>query len=417
MVTRNFLNLLAMLLQGGSNVGGLPARDVTGNVCYLSGTYSFPYNTSTSVTTNANANGISVGTGNAAATEDDYQLARPLTSGISLSLSEKLFGVDSPGFPYVQYKVTVTNNGSESVTVKEIGYKQSCGMTKYPGSSAAGTTKVFLLDRTVLDVPVTVAAGDAGIITYKLRTIPRAYEEIGGVQTASFDSASDAEITAMLDAAAAGDIDLQTDAGWRVGDKRKIHLEAWVGGNNVSHAAEDLYIMITSFAEYNGCGNVLQFDFVDCCAASQRMNSTSTTTGGYGASEMYTVTLPAMVEALPSWLKSRLKTFPVLASKGGSEMSTIETVSGNKLALRASVEIFGVDANGQPGEGVQVEYYKNASARIKVQGTSTGTASGGTIWHLRSAHTTSAFCTVTGDGGASDSSATQARGLSPFGCI
>ena len=65
--------------------------------------------------------------------------------------------------------------------------------------------------------------------------------------------------------------------------------------------------MITSFEEYMGCDNVMQFDFACALSSYVRMNATATTAGGYGASEMKTVTLPALVEALPDWLKTRLK--------------------------------------------------------------------------------------------------------------
>ena len=420
MVTRNFLNLLAMALQAGDQTGKLPVADTTGLVRHLTGGVgsTFPGVVTKAVTTNADAAGISVGTGNTAATENDYQLESTITSGISMVLSETVYGADSPGYPYVQYKVTVTNTGSDPITVKEIGYKQSLNVAKYPGMTIGAGNAVCLLDRTVLDTPVTIAAGDAGIITYKLRTIPQAYETISGVQMVSFAYGTDEQIAAILDAAAAGTIDLQTDAGWRVGDMRKISLEAFTGGNNVTCPAQDIFIVISSFDEYMGCGNVLQFDFVDYVSALFRMNSSGTTTGGYAASEMKTTTIPALAEALPSWLKTRLKTFSVLAGNGGAvpASQTIETVTGNKLALRSEVEVFGETTFSPAGEGVQVEYYKGVDAvRIKFPGIS-GTTAG--RWWTRSANGPTIFSAVNGNGSAyGNAGAHNANGLAPFGCL
>lgn len=416
MVTKNFLNLLAMALQSGSNIGNLPVKDTTGLEKYLTGGSTFYTSTTKAVTTNADAAGISVGTGNTAATDEDFQLAEPLTSGISLTLSETVYGADEPGYPYVQYKVTVTNTGSDPITVKEICYKQTLNAAKYPGYATGAGDHICMLDRTVLDTPVTIAAGDAGIITYKLRTIPEPAKTVANIPMVSFTFGTDEQIAAILDAAAAGTVDLQTDAGWRVGDMRKISVGAFTGGNSVSCPAQDGFIVISSFEEYNtGLGNVLQFDFVDELSAKFRMDPTNTTAGGYGATEMYTTTLPALVEALPSWLKTRLKTFSVIASKGGSDVTTAETVSGNKLALRSEMEVFGTRAYSQVDEGTQVDYYKPASNRIKTLGFGGGVHT----WWERSANSSSKFCYVTSGGTAAVASgnASTAYGAAPFGCI
>lgn len=231
----------------------------------------------------------------------------------------------------------------------------------------------------------------------------------------SFTVGTDAEVGNLIDAAQAGTIDLQQDAGWKVGDMRLIHINAWTGGGSASHVAADVFIVISSFAEYNGCGNVLQFDFVDCCVGDQRLNSTTDTTGGYGATEMYTTTLPALVEALPSWLKTRLKTFSVVASKGGSDLSTAETVTGNKLALRAEMEIFGTRTYSQVDEGTQVDYYRTAAnSTVKAEGFGGSAAN----WWLRSPSSATGFCLVTRLGTASHNNPNKTTfKVAPFGCL
>ena len=414
MVTKNFKNLLAMMLQAGSNLGNLRMVAVTGRTRYANGVLtSFPNSVTKAVTLDANAAGISIGTGATAATEEDYQLEAPITSGVTMTLTQTSYGTDSPNLPYVQYDITVTNNSGSTLTVTEVGYKQTLSSVKYPDRNTDTATYVFMLDRTVLDTAVVIAAGDAGIIQYKLRTIPEPSKMISNVKIVSFTWGTDAEIADMIDAARLGTIDLQTDGGWRVGDMRKIHVDAWTGGNSVFHAAEDLYIVISQFGDYNSCGSLFQFDFVDCCTGGQRMNSSGTTTGGYAATEMYTTTLPALVLALPSWLQSRLKTFSVLASAGGSSLSTIDTVENNKLALRSEIEIFGTRSYSQEGEGTQVDLYKQTSYKTKAYGPGGSTAN----WWERSAYSASNFCYVSTSGSAGSYTASSAYGVSPFGCI
>ena len=412
MVTRNFLNLLAMYLQSGKDTGALAVRAVTGKYGALAPSY---ISTLASPTLDPLAYGISIGTGDTPPTEEDYNLEATITSGVTMTLTETASGIDAPGMPYIQFKITVTNTGSDPITVKEIGYKRQASVKLSLGYSSSGGTgnTVLLLDRTVLDTPVTIAAGDAGIITYKLRTIPRAYGTVGGVQIASFEGGTDEQIAAILDAAIAGDLDLQTDAGWHVGDMRVIHLDAWTGGGSAAHPAEDVCIAISSFAEYNECGNILQFDFVGIISGIQRMNATATNTGGYGAMEMYTTTLPALVDALPTWLKSRLKTFSVLAKDPASD--TINTVTGNKLALRAASETYGGD---QPAEGARVPLYEGGKyTLIKTQ------TSGSNYWVRTPIGSNDFKCIYTYNSTPWQVSMSQKNAsntqtyLAPFGCI
>lgn len=236
----------------------------------------------------------------------------------------------------------------------------------------------------------------------------------GGVNIVSWASGSDADVAAMIDAAQAGTIDLQQDGGWAVGDVRTIHIDAFTGGGNTAHAAQDIDIVITSFDEYMSCGNVMQFDFKDALATGQRMNGTSTNAGGYGSSEMKTTTLPALVNALPAWLKELLREFSVLAS-AGSKSDTIETITGNKLALRSEVEIFGSTSFSKAGEGSQIDYYKTESNRIKKRGHS---GSSNAWWERSPRHNAyEYFCAVLSSGGANTDTANTPLSVAPFGCV
>ena len=415
MITKHFTNMLAMAAESANSiVGVLPARDVNGKVYYLCGQFTFPGSRTTTPTTTASAAGISIGTGNTAATAMDYNLESTLTSGVNLTLTNTTIGVDTQDglpYPYVQYNITVTNTGSEAVTIAEIGYKQTFkGTTKPQGDSASDC--VCLIDRTVLSSPMTIAAGDAGVIEYVIKTKPQAAKTVSGVDIVSFTYGTDAQVGAMIDAAHNGTIDLQTDGGWQVGDMRTITVGAFTGG--VSFAEQTMTIAISSFEDYNSCGCVMQFDFVESLTPGCGMNASNTNVGGYGGSRMYTTTLPAMVSALPSWLSSRLLTFNVLASAGG-QSATIETVGNNKLALRSEIEIFGTTSYSAAGEGSQIEYYKTSANRQKQSGYS-GAANS---WWERSPNASNSyyFCTVNNTGTANALSASSANGVSPFGCI
>lgn len=417
MVTRNFLNILAMTLESGHNVGCLRCRDVNGNDRFLAGRFNtFPNSVTKTFTLTAVDAGISIGTGTAPESEDDYNLEQTITSGVNVVLTGTSYGAENPWYPFVKYDLTITNTGANPLVVTEVGYKQILNTTKVIGSSALGAS-VLLLDRCVLDTPVTIAPGDAGIVTYRLQTNPMPVPpSVAGIQMASFSYGTDAQITAILDAAAAGTIDLQRDAGWKVGDQRVINVAAFTAGGNVSEPAQQVAIVITSFEEYMGCGNVMQFDFANALSASVHMNATVTSEGGYGASEMKTVTLPALVEALPDWLKTRLKTFSVLAGSGGAVPSsqTIETVTGNKLALRSDVEVSGSNSHSPAGEGTAIPYYTaGADPRIKPAGIN-GTA---VAWWERSAYGSGSFSNVSNSGGTTYNLATYAYGLAPFGCL
>ena len=70
----------------------------------------------------------------------------------------------------------------------------------------------------------------------------------------SWANASDSDIAGIILAAHAGLIDLQQDAGWAVGDVRRITLTT----------NEEVDLVIPTFANYNNCGCVMQFYFKNC---------------------------------------------------------------------------------------------------------------------------------------------------------
>lgn len=415
MFTQNYYNLIANMAgaSGGANsangkpglilinTSGVPRNDVL----RISG---FPNLVSATPVLNNSTSGIIVGTDGTPPTLQDINLGNMITSGVSMSLASSTYGCDTPGAPYVLHKIAITNTGDRELIIREVGYQQSV----YYGQAV---TTCALFDRTVLDTPITIQGGDSAVIDYKLQTLPVERTK-HGVNLVSFVYGSDEDVAAMIDAAQNGTIDLREDGLWRVGDFRKIHLDAWTGGGDTAHAAQDVYIVISQFGDYNSCGSVLQFDFLNPVAEKQRMNSSNV--NNYGTSEMYTTTLPALVEALPSWLKNRLKTFSVLVSEGGGS-SAIETVGNNKLALRSEVEMGNSHNNTAEGEGSIVALYKYGGNKVKYLN-SNGAAD---AWWFRSPYTrgsgTTYYTASNSSNGATISYQPTYTNLTiaPFGCL
>lgn len=173
MLTKNFARLMAMVLERNtSNVGYLEAKATNGTTYYLPSSYdssSFPYTVSQSYSTAIGTAGIILGSGNAAATEDDYTMQTPITSGLSVVITQTR-GLDGSGNPYIAFDLAITNNGSSSVTIREIGYIQNLYTTTAASSSTGTGRRAFLIDRTVLSSAVTIAAGQNGVIRYTLKT-------------------------------------------------------------------------------------------------------------------------------------------------------------------------------------------------------------------------------------------------------
>lgn len=175
MRTKNFKNLMAMMFERcGVSKGLLPAVGRDGVTYYVGpstpgNSSAFPYTGTWTLQTSANAAGFCVGSGTAAASENDYELAGMITSGLSASIVSNAF-LDNDGNPSVNYDLTITNTGSAAVTIAEIGFKQNLYATTTEGGTSF-TNRVFLLDRTVLSNPVTIQSGDYAIIRYTLKTV------------------------------------------------------------------------------------------------------------------------------------------------------------------------------------------------------------------------------------------------------
>ena len=134
-----------------TNGGGAVTANANNVNCYYTTTLSGSY--------------VDVGFGNTAETASDYKLANSNAMDTpTLTFVSNGF-VASGTYPYVRnLTTTYANNTGNDVTITEVGYVQKSGNT----SSGSNPAFDVLLTRTVLDTPITVAAGSTVAITVTL---------------------------------------------------------------------------------------------------------------------------------------------------------------------------------------------------------------------------------------------------------
>ena len=175
MITNAFKKAMMLMLTNSSNrnksSNALAAKTINGSTYYLNKLSGWPvYNMSTTVRVSSSAYaGIWIGSGTTPPTADDYSLEERITSNASGTATISGDYIDSDGNPTLKMVVTITNTGSDSITISEIGFFQSINAAT--SVSASGSDAVFMLDRTLLNTPVSIPAGESAAITYTLKTV------------------------------------------------------------------------------------------------------------------------------------------------------------------------------------------------------------------------------------------------------
>ena len=118
-----------------------------------------PFTVMNSWASQVGANGVSFGVGTTPANASNYKLESILTSA-HISVASPSTVSFSRGDTYDEYSVTfgVTNKTSADITISEVG------LTTMPNAFYYA-----LVDRTVLDTPITIPAGESKQITYTIR--------------------------------------------------------------------------------------------------------------------------------------------------------------------------------------------------------------------------------------------------------
>ena len=161
MLTKNFYSYMRAAFQNKS------AAFVQTNGTAVSKTYYYkaanPFEVMKEWAADTSTNGVSFGTGTTPATASDYVIESILDNNkinVSTPSSISFSRYDT----YEEYTVTfgVTNKTAEAITISEVG------LTACPNTNGSPFPFV-LVDRTVLDTPITIPAGQSKQITYTIR--------------------------------------------------------------------------------------------------------------------------------------------------------------------------------------------------------------------------------------------------------
>lgn len=113
---------------------------------------------------NASSYGIQFGNGTTEPAPTDYNLSGTVL-GTDLAVSVKRTREeDTDGVTHTAV-LTITNNNAADVTISEVGLFQS---GYYPYGNNSSETPM-MVDRTLLDAPLTIPAGEVGQLTYTIR--------------------------------------------------------------------------------------------------------------------------------------------------------------------------------------------------------------------------------------------------------
>lgn len=103
--------------------------------------------------------GIVLGSGTTPATINDYCLESRITS--NLTCSTTITKNENNDRVLI---ITATNSGNSDIVIGEVGYHGSA-----PVSAQSSSSTAVLIERTVLDSPITIAPGGVGQIIYTIK--------------------------------------------------------------------------------------------------------------------------------------------------------------------------------------------------------------------------------------------------------
>lgn len=104
------------------------------------------------------------GDGDTTPTPNDYNLAGYMFTATDIDVTASVKTVVDDDGVATTGTYTITNKTDAEITIREVCVRARC---MYAASSSSYTH--FMLDRTVLDSPVTIPAGGVGQVTYTIR--------------------------------------------------------------------------------------------------------------------------------------------------------------------------------------------------------------------------------------------------------
>ena len=167
MLTKNFYNwLLATTSRKTVANGVVDTKGVVHTICTGNTSYERIFSGANIIrASNSTAEGVRIGTGTTPATADDYNLEATIESGYSQAYADSVsINVDADGVS-VFASIAVTNTSTEALTISEIGLAgKVCN-----SSGSSNNTCLALIDRTVLEEPITINPNETKQLTYTIR--------------------------------------------------------------------------------------------------------------------------------------------------------------------------------------------------------------------------------------------------------
>ena len=155
----------------------ITAKVINGDTIYINPGVTAANNTvitfEPTVTGRYATSGFVLGSDGTAPTENDYMLGNQIINTISASLQNTIESkYDSDRGVYIARRlITVTNNAADDLIIREVGrLVQVCCNTTGLGDEVTYSQNLLrsvMLDRTVLDEPVTLHGGDSGVVVYE----------------------------------------------------------------------------------------------------------------------------------------------------------------------------------------------------------------------------------------------------------
>ena len=170
MFTKNWYKLVAVCMAGTTGLDTYKSIDgKSRDICSQPSLIRYGYNADGNSVpcirymrkSYAESAGVVLGTGSTAPTLDDYALSGNLVSTYTYSATLKNEKDENGLTTTAMY--TITNTGNSAITIGEIGLIADL-TTNSSSESYKG-----LLERTVLDTPLTIEPGGVGQLTYTIR--------------------------------------------------------------------------------------------------------------------------------------------------------------------------------------------------------------------------------------------------------
>jgi len=162
MLTKNFYNAVVAGTTGKMLPTALRSYDGVVYSAFSTLEKMFQFMYSLSVTSGISA-GVRIGKGVTPPTLNDYTIENQITSGITVTTPSGLSAGFEDGCVAVSCTYGLTNTGNTAVAISEI-----C-LFGYFNTTSTSAQKLCMVDRTVLESPITINPGESKQVTYTIR--------------------------------------------------------------------------------------------------------------------------------------------------------------------------------------------------------------------------------------------------------